>query len=151
MELPRWQLAPAFCGRHYEVAATELLGEDWKQMLIEHGGTRVELIARAIKDHLADAMITLPAMVFSSDATAIHLYFANLQAIRELLFPQLMEAYKNWCRDGSMEPFKKLMRLSQEHWMMQAEKLLHDFNRLGGSLTVPDDEITRFQPDFTVH
>ena len=134
-----------------EVAASELLGDDWKQMLMEHGGTRVELIARAIKDHLADAMITLPAMVYSNDATAIHLYFANLQAIRESLFPQLMEAYKRWCKDGSIEPFKKLMRLSQEHWMLQAEKLLQDFNKLGDSLTVHDDEITRFQPDFIVH
>ena len=134
-----------------EVAATELLGDDWKKMIMEHAGTRVELIARAIKDHLADAMITFPAMVFSGNATAIHLYFANLQAIRQTLFPQLMDAYNHWCQDGSMEPFKQLMRLSQEHWIQQAERLLQDFHALGESLAVTDSEIEKFQPDFAVH
>ena len=134
-----------------EVAASGLLGEDWKKMMMQHSGTRLEFIARAIKDHLADAMITLPALIYSGNATAIHLYFANLQAIRETLFPQLVNAYSDWCDTGSFDHFKRLIRPSQEHWAAQAERLLDDFNQQGDSLSVGDEVLDKFQPAFSVH
>ena len=134
-----------------EVAAAELLGEQWQEMLVEHSGTRLEIIARAIRDHLADAIITLPALMYSANATAIHLYFANLNALRETLFPQLLDVYKHWCRTGSLDPFKRLMHVSQDHWLQQALQLLESYQHHGDDLNVGDEEIGRFQPDFAVH
>ncbi|MCW8963751.1 MAG: hypothetical protein OQL16_08145, partial [Gammaproteobacteria bacterium] len=134
-----------------EVVAGSLLGEEWADMLVQHSGTRLEIVARAIRDHLADVLVTLPALMDADDLSAIHLYFANLNAMRRTLFPQLLEAYGQWCDTSSLDGFKYLIRLSHVHWLAQSEKLLDDFRHFGDALRISDNDIAGFQPTFALH
>lgn len=134
-----------------EVAAGKLLGNEWLDMLVEHSGTRLEFIARAIKDHLADSMITLPALIYNANPLAIHLYISSMHAIRETLFPQLMDAYQLWIQDGDLRVFNRLIKLSQQHWLNKAEYLLDEYRSQGTSFSVRDEDIPALQPSFHLH
>ena len=46
-----------------ELAAGRMLGADWSRMLEGFGGKRAELLARAVRDNLADCMVTLPGLL----------------------------------------------------------------------------------------
>ena len=78
-----------------ESRAGRLVGPQWEAML--SGATRrTELLARAVRDHLADCLVTLPALVERDADASIHLWFANLEGMRRELFPGLVDAYAAW-------------------------------------------------------
>ena len=133
-----------------EVVAGKQLGEEWADMLMSHPGSRLEILARAIRDHLADTMVTLPVLIDLGDAAAIHLYFANLNAMRRALFPQLVTVYEQWCDSSSLDAFKRMIHPSHVHWLLQAEKILAGFNDQGDAFLISDDDIVAYQPDFVV-
>jgi hypothetical protein len=133
-----------------EVEAGNKLGDEWADMLMTHPGSRLEIVARAIRDHLADTMVTLPILFDLADSKAIHLYFANLNAMRQALFPQLVTAYEQWCDTSSIDVLKRLIHPSQVHWLSQAEKMLDGFRDQGDAFTIRDD-IVAYQPVFLVH
>ena len=132
-----------------EVEAGNKLGDEWADMLMTHPGSRLEIVARAIRDHLADTMVTLPILFDLADSKAIHLYFANLNAMRQALFPQLVTAYEQWCDTSSIDVLKRLIHPSQVHWLSQAEKMLDGFRDQGDAFTIGDD-IVAYQPDFVI-
>ena len=133
-----------------EVVAGKLLGEEWADMLVQHAGTKLEILARAIRDHLADTMVTLPTLIDSDDFAAIHLYFANLNAMRRALFPQLLQAYGQWCDTSSADSLKYVVRKSHGHWLHQSERLLDDFRHPGDAFKISDNDIASYQPTFII-
>lgn len=134
-----------------EVIAGQQLGSEWQDMLSGHPGSKLEIVARAIRDHLADTLSTLPAVVDAGDEVGIHLYFSNMSAMRKVLFPQLITAYDSWCQSKSYGVFKRMIRISHTHWLSQAERLLANFRRQGERLVIEDADISTFQPTFSVH
>ncbi|MGM0554015.1 MAG: Sfum_1244 family protein [Pseudomonadota bacterium] len=107
-----------------EVLAGDFLGADWQACVAEVLGTRSERVLRAVRDHLADMLVTLPALLSGSSAGPLHFYFANLDGMRAALFPQLREAYEDAVRKGSSEPIKRLVVPAREHWLATARRLL---------------------------
>ncbi len=79
-----------------EYQAGRLLGDAWNEMLLDLGKTPAELMARAVRDHLADCMNTLPELVRQGSAASIHFYLGNLNNMRKLIFPGLGGAYQEW-------------------------------------------------------
>jgi len=134
-----------------EVEAGGKLGDEWADMLMTHAGSKIEILARAIKDHLADTMVTLPILLDSADPKEIHLYFANMSAIRQELFPQLVAAYEQWCDTSSISVFKRLIHPACNHWLSHAEKMLDDFRNMGEAYAIRDDDIVTYRPDFATH
>ena len=134
-----------------EIVAGSQLGDEWADMLMTHPGSKLEILARAIRDHLADTMVTLPVMIDQGDAAAIHLYFANWNAMRQALFPQLITAYGQWCDTSSLDVLKRLIHPSHVHWLSQAERILASFHDQGNAFKVSDDDIVTYQPVFVVH
>lgn len=109
-----------------EVMAGRLLGPQWEQTVMEVAGSRQEWVARAVRDHLADCLITLPALLESGPAGALHFYFANLTGLRRELFPQLTQAYQRWVDDASSKPLQRLVAPAREHWLRLAQRLLDE-------------------------
>ncbi len=107
-----------------EVLAGDFLGPDWQECMAEVLGTRSERVLRAVRDHLADMLVTLPALLSGPATGALHFYFANLGGMRAALFPQLREAYEDAVREGSPEPIKRLVVPAREHWLATARRLL---------------------------
>jgi hypothetical protein len=128
-----------------EVLAGRLLGPAWQQRMLEVTGSRGERVMRAVRDHLADSLTTLPALLDSGSPGALHFYFANLGGIRGLLTPQLRKGYERWVAGASLDVLKRMVAPSREHWHSVARRLIADGPE---SWPVSDDELPSLQPSF---
>lgn len=126
-----------------EVLAGRILGQAWKDRLLEVAGTRHELVARAVRDHLADCLTTLPALLADGADGPLHFYFANLTGMRALLFPQLREAYESWVQGAPLDELKAMIAPAREHWLEVARRFLED---PPDAWPVQDDRLTALQP-----
>lgn len=112
-----------------ELMAGELLGPDWEAMLLHLSTTRAELMLRALRDHLADALSTLPALVQKANIPSIHFYFGNLTHMRKHLAPTMLGSYEKWRESGDLDLLKALIPEYQDHWSqlaLQALQLYRD-------------------------
>lgn len=116
-----------------EYQAGEMLADDmraavprsddaWNAMLLDLVQTPAELMARAVRDHLADCLVTLPRIGDKLDAdaeagaAALHFYIGNLTHMRKAIFPSLASAYDIWCRRGDAAPLRAVAERGREHW-----------------------------------
>ena len=107
-----------------EVQAGEILQEQWEQLITDLPSTQAEIMLRAIRDHLADSLSTLPSILHSENKASIHFYFANLTNMRKHLSPSLLEAYNNWLKSNDLSELKKLTTLSRAHWTELTKNIL---------------------------
>lgn len=107
-----------------EVLAGETLGEAWHDLLIALPPSKAELMARAVRDHLADCLSTLPGLLETGHPAQLHFYFANMKAMRRELFPSLFEAYQAWHVQGDIDALKAQVRRGRAHWQDLALQLL---------------------------
>lgn len=107
-----------------EARAAERLGEEWEAMLADMGRSRTELLARAARDHLADCLVTLPALLEREAFASLHVYVANLSGVRKAIFPELMTAYRRWSEGGGIEPLAKSIEAGCSRWAAITEELL---------------------------
>jgi len=114
-----------------EVLAGRRLGPEWEQMLSALPRSKAEIMVRAVRDHLADALSTLPALVEREQPAALHFYFATLTNMRKCLFPSLVRAYEDWLENGRLEPLARLIPKSLEHWQSLADRMLELYRRHG--------------------
>lgn len=114
-----------------EIQASRLLGDEWESMLMQMPRSQAEFMARAIKDHMADALSTLPRLVENNDASQIHFYFANLSGMRREIFPGLMEIYHAWKDSGNAALISDISSRSLEHWLSLAKTMLGEFAERG--------------------
>ncbi len=107
-----------------EYLAGELLGDDWNRMLMAVAFTPAELMARAVRDHLADCTRTLPMLLQQGQAASIHFFIGNLGHMRRSLFPALAPAYGAWRKTGDTAPLQALAAQGAEHWGALAQAML---------------------------
>ena len=111
-----------------EARAERLLGEDWNTMLGQLGSRHAELLARAVRDHLADCLVTLPALLEREAVGSLHFYLANLSGLRRALFPALQLAYEGWLHDRDGARFTALVRTGEAHWLEVAHRLMATYH-----------------------
>lgn len=124
-----------------ELEAGRRLGGEWEAMLADAGRTRFELVARAVRDHLADTLITLPRLMERDNPAALHFYMANLTGVRRELFPALREANAKWLDNGRIEPLLDAVEKGRRHWEAVARKLLERYRTEGEELHVETAEL----------
>lgn len=107
------------------------LGDDWDAMLLDLGLTPAELMARAVRDHLADCVHTLPMLLDSGRDASLHLFMANLGAMRRQLFPALQGAYQAWLDSGDRTELADLAERGRGHWHDLAMRMLSLHRRDG--------------------
>ncbi|MFN3751010.1 MAG: Sfum_1244 family protein [Thiobacillus sp.] len=107
-----------------EARAGRLLGDDWEAMLGSLNARHAELLARAVRDHLADCLVTLPTLIEREAFGALHFYLANLSGLRRALFPALPAAYAAWLADRKLERLADLARQGEAHWLGVARQLM---------------------------
>ncbi|TRZ91429.1 MAG: hypothetical protein D4R84_14285 [Rhodocyclaceae bacterium] len=79
-----------------EIAAGRLLGSGWSEMVAGFRGKRAELLARAVRDNLADCLVTLPGLLARGAAdslNSLHFWFSTFDGMRREMFPRLVEDY----------------------------------------------------------
>lgn len=106
-----------------EARAASILGAAWEEMLAALADRRAELLARAVRDHLADCLSTLPALLDRDARASMHFYFSQLDGMRRELFPSLAAAYGRW-RSGAAGPLRETIDAGVAHWERAARELL---------------------------
>jgi hypothetical protein len=114
-----------------EVLAGRQLGPQWQDMLAGMSRSRSEIMARAVRDHLADALSTLPALLESNKTGSLHFYMANLSGMRREIFPSLRAAYEDWRDSGRLGSIRKTVATARAHWSGVAEQMLELHGRYG--------------------
>jgi hypothetical protein len=107
-----------------EGRAEALLGPAWREMLLELTDRRAELLARAVRDNLADCLSTLPTLIEGKADLSLHFYFAGFEGLRRSLFPRLAAAYAAWRSTGDDAGLRLALHDGQAHWEQAARHLL---------------------------
>ncbi len=114
-----------------EIQAGTILGPEWEQLLASLGHSKAEIMLRAVRDHLADTLSTLPGLLADDNPAALHFYFGNLSNMRKELFPRLLCAYEVWKISASTRELEQLVVTSVTHWRTLAQQLLELFRTQG--------------------
>ena len=111
-----------------ESMAEPLLGPGWRNLIVSFSGRRAEILARAVRDNLADCLSTLPRLIEREAVGSLHFFFANFEGMRGNLFPLLTQAYRGWRESGNFAPLQDAVRAGEAHWHRVALSLLqvHD-------------------------
>ena len=107
-----------------EIQAGDLLGEEWRSLLFSLPYSKASIMLRAIRDHLADSLTTLPALLDLNSAPSWHFYFGNLNNMRKDLYPSIIEGYNDWYKNGSLSKMKDTIEQGQEHWLQLCQQIL---------------------------
>lgn len=99
-----------------EIKASEILGESWNEMILNLPRSAAEFMARAVRDHLADCLSTLPALLDADNHRSLHFYFGNFKAMRKELFPSLLQAYEDWAENGNFHALEMCIIKGEQHW-----------------------------------
>ncbi len=126
-----------------ECRAAERLGEGWNPMLIDLALTPAELMTRAVRDHLADCISTLPALVAHGREASIHFYAGSLAGMRKEIFPGLLGAYREWAQGGDPESILAISDVGREHWESLALDMLELHRQLGARAAEPITRLVR--------
>ena len=107
-----------------EARAGALLGPAWECLLADLTRRRTENFVRAVRDHLADCLVTLPALLDRGATASLHFWFANLQGQRLALYPRAAAAYARW-RDGEGDAaLRAALGAGVAHWERVARAAL---------------------------
>ncbi|MDO9007480.1 MAG: hypothetical protein Q7U80_04595 [Thiobacillus sp.] len=112
-----------------EARAEKLLGADWSSMLGQLDSKHAELLARAVRDHLADCLVTLPTLLEREAHGSLHFYLANLSGLRRALFPALTRAYDHWIASRDTSQLSRTVDAAAAHWLEAARYLTATFQR----------------------
>lgn len=89
-----------------ERAAAGVVGHDWESMLAAIVDRRTEVVARAVRDLLADCLVTLPTLLERGAVASIHFWFSTFDGIRRELAPALRASYASFCA-GDRAPLER--------------------------------------------
>jgi hypothetical protein len=110
-----------------EHAAGRLLGPQWAAMIAGFSTRRAEIVARAVRDNLADCLVTLPSLIATGNEASLHFWFANFDGMRRDLFPRLAAAYEHWVAAApaadAAAPLRAAAAAGAAHWERVARRL----------------------------
>jgi hypothetical protein len=89
------QVRPLLLHEQGEIRAGELLGEGWERMLADAPDRKAETRARALRDLLADCLVTLPVLAAQGDAPAIEFWFATLDGMRRQIADEVLPGIRH--------------------------------------------------------
>lgn len=124
-----------------EFYAGQILGDEaWNSMLLDLSQTPAEIMARSVRDHLADCLITLSRIIAKlgedGEAAALHFYAGNLTHMRKEIFPGLMQAYDIWRLDGDSVPLREIADRGSRHWQRVGLEMIRFHQRHGPELSL---------------
>jgi hypothetical protein len=99
------------------------LGPEW-QDLRGRASRRADQRLRALRDHLADCLVTLPALLERGADASLHFWIANLEGVRGLLFPRIVEAYIAWVAGDGGVALRQTVAQGAAHWRCACDAML---------------------------
>ena len=106
-----------------EHAAGKLLGTGWEEQLACSKQRRAEILMRAVRDNLADCLVTLPTLIERQAWPSLWFWFANFDGMRRELWPGM--ASFDFTKVGAGgTALQTLVRRGSAHWEVVARRLL---------------------------
>jgi hypothetical protein len=125
--LPRWldeQSEVMVLHELGEAQAGRWLDPAWSVLRLALPTRRADLYVRAVRDHLADFGVTLPALLERGAQASIHAWFASYDGVRELLCPRLSQAYAQWRAGDGGTALRQAMARGHAHFSRLAQQVL---------------------------
>jgi Family of unknown function (DUF6866) N-terminal domain/Family of unknown function (DUF6866) C-terminal domain len=108
-----------------EARVQKQLGTRWEELLAAlPARSMAELIMRAVRDHWADSLSTLPALLESKNHASLHFYFANFIGLRRELYPEALLAYQSWVDSANLASLEQLCLHGPQRWQAFAQHIL---------------------------
>ena len=107
-----------------EIQAGNLLGKKWHDLLFSLPHSKATIMLRAVRDHLADSLTTLPALLALNSTPSWHFYFGNLNNMRKDLYPSIIKGYDEWYETGSLSKMASIIEEGQQHWLKLCQQIL---------------------------
>ncbi|RMG28294.1 MAG: hypothetical protein D6721_08785 [Gammaproteobacteria bacterium] len=114
-----------------ELEAGRLLGPDWEKLVAAVPHSRLAFQLRAVRDNLADCLVTLPGLIEKNDPGSLHFYFATVSNLRRCMAAPLMSAYEHWYRKGDLGPLQRAVEAGREEWLALGREILALFRQEG--------------------
>ncbi len=114
-----------------ELRAGALLGADWQRMVVA-SPRRTELVLRAVRDLLADCLVTLPRLLARDAYASLLFWYASFDGLRRRLAPELAEPFGAGAQRVDREALADAARAGAENWLARARELRAAWNG-GGS------------------
>jgi hypothetical protein len=107
-----------------EARVAALLGPAWGDMRNALNDRRTELHVRAVRDLLADCLVTLPTLLERQADASVHFWFSNFEGLRASLWPRLPQAYGAWCLGDGGHALEQAINLGAPHWQQTCQQVL---------------------------
>jgi len=107
-----------------ELRAGAILGPGWEEMLAQLCDRRTEIVVRAVRDLLADSLVTLPALVQRNADASLNFWRSNFDGMRRALAPHLLDAWGEASSIKTELHLQGAIAASQGHWTAVATDIL---------------------------
>lgn len=118
-----------------ELHAGHLLGAEWEEMLLDVGDRRTEVVIRAVRDLLADCLVTLPRLTARTATRSLLFWQANFDGLRRALAPELAVSCRTESGKLDFDRLERAVDSSRRVWEQHASELLAGW-RKGGAENV---------------
>lgn len=107
-----------------EARVAALLSPAWADMRAALTDRRTDLYVRAVRDLLADCLVTLPTLLERQADASVHFWFSNFEGLRAHLFPRLTKAYAAWCAGDGGHALHEALEQGAPHWQQVCGQVL---------------------------
>jgi hypothetical protein len=114
-----------------ELRAGALLGAEWEEMLAGIDDRRTELRVRAVRDLLADCLVTLPTLIERDAGASLLFWLAGFDGLQRVLAPELAAPWRAADRRLDHDALARAALRGREVWLDTARELVASW-RAGG-------------------
>jgi hypothetical protein len=107
-----------------EHAASRLLGIAWEDRLACSRKRRAEILMRAVRDNLADCLVTLPQLIEREAWASLWFWFSNFDGMRREIWPALASFDYEKVGAGETAGLRAMLSRGAAHWETVARQLL---------------------------
>lgn len=115
-----------------ELRAGALLGADWERM-VAASPRRTELVLRAVRDLLADCLVTLPRLLELDARASLLFWCATFDGLRRQLAPELAAPFRGGSRGIDRAALAAAARTGADRWLARARELKAAWDRDSGA------------------
>ncbi len=115
-----------------ELRAGTVLGSEW-EMMLAGAERRTELVLRAVRDLLADCLVTLPELLRREADRSLLFWFATFDGLRRQLAPELAAVFGDEPKRIDHPALAAAARAGADRWQVQAFELRQQWRDGGGA------------------
>ncbi len=124
-----------------EIKAGEVLDSQWHELMLSLPRCKTEIMLRAVRDHIADALSTIPSLIKNNQTASLHFYFANFALMRKELFPSLLKTYQYWVDTDDNSKILEHVMNNKAHWLKVANLAIELYQQHGDNANTAIEEM----------